>query len=52
MSAIWVFLMYVSYVNLTRSDMNGRPLFGRSLLFGVSVKREFTVNVYSLRNNL
>ena len=34
-------------------DMKARPLFGRSPLFGVSVKREFTVqtvHVISLLN--
>ena len=31
------------YVYELRRDMKARPLFGRSPLFGVSVKREFTV---------
>ena len=31
------FVMYVSNANLA-GDMKGRPLFGRSPLFGVSVK--------------
>ena len=42
MSAIRVFLMYCDYRQFRR-DMKPRPLFGRSPLFGVSVKRDFTV---------
>ena len=42
MSAIWVFSMYCDYRQFRR-DMKPRPLFARSLLFGVSVKRDFTV---------
>ena len=39
MSTIRVFLVY-------SRDIKARPLFGRSPLFGVSVKREFTVYGY------
>ena len=40
MSAIQVLLMYMSIVNFAGKS---RLLFGRSPLFGVSIKREFTV---------
>ena len=40
MSAIQVF--FYNYSEFRR-DVKTRPLFGRSPLFGVSVKREFTV---------
>jgi len=43
-SAIRVFLMYMYVYGEFRRDMKAHPLFGRSLLFGVSVKREFTVH--------
>ena len=43
MSIIRVFLMYNYVYSEFRQDMKARPLFGRSPLFGVSVKREFTV---------
>ena len=43
MSAIRVFLMYVHNYSEFRRDMKTRPLFGICPLFGVSVKREFTV---------
>ena len=43
MSIIRVFLMYNYVYSEFRRDMKARPLFGRSPLFGVSIKREFTV---------
>ena len=43
MSAIRVFLMYITIVNFAGTCMKTRPLFGISPLFGVSVIREFTV---------
>ena len=46
MSAIRVFLMYNYVYSEFRRDVKARPLFGRSPLFGVSVKREFTVLHY------
>ena len=42
LSAIRVFYMYYNYSTSCRY-MKTCPLFGRSPLFGVSVKREFTV---------
>jgi len=44
MSAIGMLLMYYVYGEF-HQDMKAHPLFGRSPLFGVSVKREFTVHV-------
>ena len=46
MSAIRVFLIDVYNYSEFRRDMKTRPLFGISPLFGVCVKREFTVYIF------
>ena len=51
MSAIRVLLMYYVYGEFRR-DMKAGPLFGRSPLFGVSVKREFTVLTHKCNQKL